>query len=272
MTAPLTRPSEKRSLELVENLTEIRERVRQAAGSSHASPPALVAVSKYKPAADILVCYDAGQRDFGENYVQELVDKAEALPRDIRWHFIGTLQSNKAKILASIPNIYSVQTVTSAKAASGLNKALHAERAEPLNVLLQVNTSGEDNKSGLVSTGDELAALARHVLAECPRLRLHGLMTIGSLSESLEAGVENRDFAMLVHTRDTLQGVLRAEFGGEKLSAWGDGAGRLLLSMGMSSDFEAALKAGSDIVRVGTGIFGERHKKGEQKGEQTSVP
>ncbi|KAI0661772.1 hypothetical protein C8Q70DRAFT_910363 [Cubamyces menziesii] len=278
----VVRATPERAEELKEALAEIRQRV-EAASAKAATPrtsPVLVAVSKYKPASDILACYDDGQRDFGENYVQELVDKAAQLPQDIRWHFIGTLQSNKAKILASIPNLYAIQTVSSTKGASALNKALPASRPTPLNVLLQVNTSGEDAKSGVppLSAGSppaalpdaevdtsELVQLARHVLAECPRLRLQGLMTIGSLQESLAAQEKpNEDFARLVATRDALQAALaRAGFPPES-GAWGED-GRLLLSMGMSSDFEAALAAGSDIVRVGTGIFGARPKKEEVK-------
>lgn len=156
-----------------------------------------------------------------------------------------------------------MQTVTSAKAATGLNKAIPADRTDQLSILLQVNTSGEEAKSGLPASGkdgSELAALARHVLDTCPRLRLAGLMTIGSLDMSVGAGDENEDFRTLIRTRDELQEILRAQYGHE---TWGDGTGDLRVSMGMSSDFEAALHAGSDIVRVGTGIFGERHKKGE---------
>jgi PLP dependent protein len=171
----------------------------------------------------------------------------------------------------AIPNLYAVQTITSAKAASGLNKHLSADRP-PLNVLLQVNTSGEDNKSGVPpltspSTVDdahaELTQLARFIVAECPRLHLQGLMTIGSLAESLAAGEKpNEDFARLVATRDRLQAALVDAFAQDDKAGgrWGID-GRLLLSMGMSSDFEAALTAGSDVVRVGTGIFGSRPKK-----------
>jgi uncharacterized pyridoxal phosphate-containing UPF0001 family protein len=106
--------------------------------------------------------------------------------------------------------------------------------------------------------GGELLELAKHVVTLCPRLYLQGLMTIGFLSESLSAADENRDFETLKRTRDSLQNALSSA----NLEGWGQD-GKLLLSMGMSSDFEAALKAGSDIVRVGTGIFGERHKKGD---------
>jgi len=142
-----------------------------------------------------------------------------------------------------------------------------------------VNTSGEESKSGLPpvtspSPGDaELFQLAQYIITECDRLHLQGLMTIGSLAQSLSTS-ENKDFETLTTTRDTLQAFLTANreemqkkvedrLKGEsrdRTVTWGEG-GRLLLSMGMSSDFEAALKAGSDIVRVGTGIFGERPKK-----------
>ncbi|KAL5525568.1 hypothetical protein ACEPAG_6904 [Sanghuangporus baumii] len=262
-----------RVAELAENLAEIRGRIdtclqstRRTDGNN--SKPVLVAVSKYKPASDVLACYEHGQRDFGENYVQELIEKARELPQDIRWHFIGTFQTNKSKLLASIPNLYALQTLSSIKAADALNKALPPQRERvPLNVLLQVNTSGEDVKSGLppltstkpTNENEEapLLALAIHVLENCPRLHLQGLMTIGSLTESLSSDDENRDFNTLVRTRDRLEELLR------KRGKWSEGS-RLLLSMGMSSDFEAAIKAGSDIVRVGTGIFGQRHLKGEK--------
>ena len=173
----------------------------------------------------------------------------------------------------AIPSLYSIQTLTSTKAATALNKALSEDRPSPLNILLQVNTSNEDQKSGVPPLtpsmpesevdGAELVQVAKHILTECPRLRLQGLMTIGSLAESLSAEKENEDFACLVSTRDVLEGALaRAGFPRES-AKWGDENNRLLLSMGMSSDFEAALAAGSDIVRVGTGIFGARAKKEE---------
>ncbi|KAJ7111924.1 hypothetical protein C8R44DRAFT_632679 [Mycena epipterygia] len=261
--------AEARNAEILESLAEIRSRVGLATSSPGASSSAtLVAVSKYKPASDIQTCFDDGQLDFGENYVQELEDKAKALPKEIRWHFIGTLQSNKAKVLAAIPNLYSIQTLTSTKAATALNKSLPPERSSLLNILIQINTSGEDSKSGLSPLDSsssvaeaEVVQLARHIITTCPKLRLQGLMTIGALEQSLHAGDENADFERLKSTRDVLTKLLTEEFGTET-ERWGaEGSGRLLLSMGMSSDFEAALKAGSDIVRVGTGIFGARAKK-----------
>ena len=169
-------------------------------------------------------------------------------------------------LTSAIPNIYAIQTVTSAKAASALNKSLPPERTTPLNVLLQVNTSGEEAKSGLPAIpsvesapSSELAQLAQYIIMSCPRLHLHGLMTIGSLTESLASGErQNEDFETLKRTQDILEQVLRQDptLGGK----WGVD-GKILLSMGMSSDFEAALEGGSDIVRVGTGIFGARPTK-----------
>lgn len=178
-----------------------------------------------------------------------------------------------------------MQTLSSIKAADALNRAIPLTRETPLNILLQINTSGEESKSGLAQLsgsetipssnasaseelppGDpDLMILARHIIVNCPRLRLQGLMTIGSIAESTKEGNdENTEFAALRATRDRLQEWLAGAYklGGAEGFQWGEN-GRLLLSMGMSSDFEAALRAGSDIVRVGTGVFGERHKKGE---------
>ncbi len=174
----------------------------------------------------------------------------------------------------AIPNLHTIQTLTSIKAATTLDKYVPTERGGPLRVLIQINTSGEESKSGLSplseSTEDtnpdtELAQLARHVVAECPRLHLEGLMTIGAIERSqqtTESG-ENEDFERLKETRDVLQRWLTKEFAQSPESKrWGrEDNHQLVLSMGMSSDFEAAIKAGSDIVRVGTGIFGSRPPK-----------
>ncbi|KAI0267882.1 hypothetical protein BC834DRAFT_968779 [Gloeopeniophorella convolvens] len=247
-------PSAERTAELQSNLADIRVRIQAAASASTSPhPPTLVAISKLKPAPDVRACYEAGQRDFGENYAQEMRDKALVLPRDIRWHFVGALQSNKAKALAEMENLHAVQTLASARAADALSRH-RAPGAPALRVLLQVNTSGEDSKAGLGAGADAaLAELALHVVRACPRLRLVGLMTIGAP----DGGV--RDFQVLREVRERLEGVLREEVaadGGE----WGE-EGRLALSMGMSGDFEDAIREGADVVRVGTGIFGERPKK-----------
>jgi uncharacterized pyridoxal phosphate-containing UPF0001 family protein len=168
----------------------------------------------------------------------------------------------------AIPNLHTIQTLTSVKAATALNQALPSSRSTPLNVFIQINTSGELSKSGLSplsasSPSETLAAadvtqLSKHIITSCPGLRLQGLMTIGSLEQSLNANTKsNEDFENLKETRDVLHSLL-GEIEDSR-GRWGED-GRLVLSMGMSSDFEAALEAGSDIVRVGTGIFGERQK------------
>ncbi|KAL7424230.1 hypothetical protein Q5752_001816 [Cryptotrichosporon argae] len=250
-----------RAAELKANLDEVLAEMRGAAGSSQ---PRLVAVSKIKPASDIMALYDAGHRDFGENYIQEMADKAAVLPADIRWHFIGSLQSNKAKVAAAVPNLAVLETLSSIKLAELLQKAMPTDRV--LAVYLQVNTSGEDSKSGLPpldvdidkqggegqGDGRELVDVALHVLDHCPRLHLAGLMTIGSWDASHDASSPNPDFVRLTHTRDALRRVLEKK---------GRDVGHLELSMGMSADFAQAVRAGSDSVRVGTRIFGERPKK-----------
>ncbi|KAF8322713.1 hypothetical protein DL93DRAFT_2105656 [Clavulina sp. PMI_390] len=264
-------PAAERVSELKTSLAEIRDRVKLA---SPDDSPVLVAVSKYKPAEDILACYQDGQLAFGENYVNELVEKAAMLPSDIQWHFIGSLQSNKCKTLAAIPSIYCIQTLDSAKKATALNKGILESRTTPLNVFIQVNTSGEDSKSGLAplsspseSASSEVVTLARHILSECPRLRLQGLMTIGSIEQSHSSDKENKDFQTLIETAEVLEGVLGENFPTEGQSKWGceSGDGKLELSMGMSADFEAAIKAGATTVRVGSSIFGTRKLKEEMK-------
>ncbi|CAE7162262.1 unnamed protein product [Rhizoctonia solani] len=271
--------------ELTESLNEVRQRVEFAYVQQVAktTSPCLVAVSKYKPSSDIQACYDLGQLDFGENYVDELIQKASVvpyycyddswsstltlmtsqLPDSIQWHFIGSLQSNKCKKVASVPNLYCLHTLDSIKKADALQKALPSTRKEPLKVMIQINTSGEDSKSGLEPlspesvNGSEVLALARHIVKSCPALELYGLMTIGSF-EASTSGEENPDFQMLIRTRGILQDSLR---GDDQLGeAWGENQS-LALSMGMSADFEEAIRAGSNVVRVGTGIFGTRPPK-----------
>lgn len=170
----------------------------------------------------------------------------------------------------AIPNLHTLHTLTSIKLATALNKA--RESHPPLNVLLQVNTSGEDSKSGLPplqpssASDDSLLAVARHVITSCPNLRLTGLMTIGSLENSMSTSDQNQDFLTLVRTREVLANYLTHNFPSADRSPWEDQTEGLTLSMGMSSDFEAAIRAGSRIVRVGTGVFGERDKKNVDQG------
>jgi pyridoxal phosphate enzyme (YggS family) len=186
--------------------------------------------------------------------VQELLEKSRLLPRSIKWHFIGGLQSNKCKQLAEqISNLWCVSSVDSEKKADQLEKGRaaseSAEAGEKLRIKVQVNTSGEESKSG-VEPKDALA-LCRHIVEKCPHLQLSGLMTIGAIARSKETTPENEneDFVRLRETRDSVAKEL------------GIKEEELELSMGMSSDFEGAIAQGSNEVRVGSEIFGERPPK-----------
>jgi pyridoxal phosphate enzyme (YggS family) len=263
-----------RAKQLIENLTGITSRIKTANKSSrnvsvlintfypivhtNTHQVRLIAVSKLKPANDILALHQPPNplhTHFGENYVQELLEKSKLLPRSIQWHMIGGLQSNKCKQLAEqIPNLWCVSSVDSEKKANELEKGRKAllekdSGAEKLRIMVQVNTSGEASKSG-VELSDTIT-LCKHVIDNCPHLQLLGLMTIGAIARSKEttAENENEDFVALRETRDKVAKDLGWE------------AGKLELSMGMSADFEGAIGMGSDEVRVGSEIFGERPPK-----------
>jgi pyridoxal phosphate enzyme (YggS family) len=231
------------SSSLVHNIEVVRDRINEASQSVSRNPSTvrLVAVSKTKPAEDILTLYrEAGQRHFGENYYQELSEKAPQLPADIQWHFIGHLQSSKAnKLIKEIPNLYMVETVDTEKLADKLNNAcVAADRVTPLNIFIQVDTSNEDTKSG-VNGETELLPLVDYIKTNCPKLDFKGLMTIGAPGDM-------SCFDKLVAYREqvaTQLGVLSET---------------LELSMGMSSDYEEAIQKGATNVRVGSTIFGER--------------
>ncbi|MGM0915280.1 MAG: YggS family pyridoxal phosphate-dependent enzyme [Pseudomonadota bacterium] len=201
----------------------------------------LLAVSKTKPAAMIREAWHLGQRDFGENYVQEALDKQDELAdlAGIVWHFIGPLQSNKTREVAE--RFAWVHSVDRVKIARRLNDQRPAA-LDPLDICLQVNISAEASKSG-VSLG-ELPALAEAVLA-MPRLRLRGLMAIPAPAEGLDA-----QRAPLARLRQALEG-LRERFPEAPLDT---------LSMGMSDDLEAAVLEGATLVRLGTAIFGARQR------------
>ena len=296
-------PNSVPATDIAANLTDVNAKIAQTKAMLETPRPVtLIAVSKRKPTSDILACYHTGHRDFGENYVNELVEKASQVsiklhtcpsdpnqpfssfprisvgtssgpcnrtrPRRLQVHLIVTMSpDSNYRFFPGVPNLCAMQTLTSKSTATALNKALPVTRTEPLNVLLQVNTSGEASKSGLppldIRRSDpdsseldstELLSLATHILTSCPRLHLLGLMTIGSREASHSNAKINPDFERLQATRDLLENELKLSCVGSK---WGK-EGILLLSMGMSGDFETAIKAGSDIVRVGTSIFGER--------------
>ncbi|WP_322030773.1 YggS family pyridoxal phosphate-dependent enzyme [Paraburkholderia sp. J76] len=226
--------------DLSHNLEAVRERIAAAARNAGRDPQgvALLAVSKTFPAQDVRAAHAAGQRAFGENYVQESVDKIEVLAdlrASIEWHFIGPLQSNKTRPVAE--RFDWVHSVDRLKIAERLSSQRPAGMA-PLNVCLQVNVSGEASKSGV--TPQEAQQVARQIAA-LPNLRLRGLMSIPEPESSLEA-----QRAPHRRLRDLFDS-LRAE-----------GLALDTLSMGMSADLEAAVLEGATIVRVGTAIFGAR--------------
>ncbi|HWJ93013.1 MAG TPA: YggS family pyridoxal phosphate-dependent enzyme [Flavisolibacter sp.] len=194
----------------------------------------LVAVSKTKPVEAIRELYDLGQRDFGENYVQELISKKDQLPADIRWHFIGHLQSNKAKLL--VPFVHLIHGIDSFKLLNEVNKA--ATRAGRVqDVLLQVHIASEETKFGL--DDGELEALMKEKESKSLQfIKLSGFMGMASFTEDKEK--------------------VRREFRTLRMIA--DVYGLPILSMGMSGDYQVAVEEGSNMVRIGSLLFGERNK------------
>lgn len=228
-------------LVLSESLTAARTRLADAlnAAGRPADAARLLAVSKTKPAALIREAWHLGQREFGENYVQEALDKQAELAdlESIVWHFIGPLQSNKTREVAG--HFAWVHSVDREKIARRLNDQ-RPEALAPLDICLQVNISDEASKSGV--SLEALPALAEAVQA-LPRLRLRGLMAIPAPAEGLEA--QRVPFARL---REALE-ELRKRLPEAPLDT---------LSMGMTADLEAAVLEGATLVRLGTAIFGER--------------
>ena len=196
----------------------------------------LIAVSKSQPAAAIRAVAELGQREFGENYVQEALPKlTELADLPLTWHFIGQLQANKTRVVAE--HFHWVHTLDRERIAVRLNEQ-RSVHAAPLNVCIQVSLEDEPGKGGISKT--DLAVLARKVM-ELPRLRLRGLMCIPPPREGFEA--QRRLFAELADCARELREQ------GMPLDT---------LSMGMSGDLEAAVAAGATCVRIGTAIFGER--------------
>lgn len=222
------------------NLQAVRARIARAAQASGRDPGdiTLVAVSKTFPAQHIAQAHAAGQRAFGENYAREAVEKITKLAHlPLLWHFIGPIQSNKTGAIAA--HFQWVHSVERERIAQRLNAARPAE-LPPLDILIQVNVSGEASKSGL-SPGEEIG-LAQAV-ARMPRLKLRGLMAIPEPTSDTK--LQRRRFALLRELKDGLAAR------GHALDT---------LSMGMSDDLEAAIAEGATMVRVGTAIFGSRKK------------
>lgn len=197
----------------------------------------LVAVSKTKPISDIEQAYQAGHRDFGENKIQEMADKWESLPKDIRWHMIGHVQTNKVKYMA--PFVHLIHAVDSEKLLKEINKRA-AQNDRTIHCLLQVKIAEEESKFGL-SEDDALEILRSSRLQEMPHVQVDGLMGMATFTD--DQAQLRREFERLQHFYNQHQ----AEFGFHTLS------------MGMSGDYPLAMECGSTMIRVGSAIFGERN-------------
>ncbi len=224
---------------LEKNLNHIRAQIKQAALACNRDPDSvlLLAVSKKKPASDIRAARELGQRDFGENYLQEAQQKLQELKElDISWHFIGAIQSNKTRNIAEAFDW--AHCVDRVKIASRLSEQRPANMA-PLNICIQVNIDHESSKAGIDLVELPELAQAIHLL---PGIRLRGLMTIPAPRDTF---LEQRAaFAQLAAALASLQQ---------------QGIDCDTLSMGMTQDIEAAIAEGSTLVRIGTAIFGERN-------------
>ena len=223
-----------------ENLDVVTSRIENAcqACGRETSEVKLIAVSKTKPLSALEEAYDYGCRDFGENKVQELLDKYEALPKDIRWHMIGHLQRNKVKYI--VDKVYLIHSVDSLRLAQEIEKEA-AKKEITVNILVEVNVAGEESKFGTAS--EEACSLVEEI-ARLPHVQVRGLMTIAPYVEDSE---KNRPYfeklkqiyVDIIHKN--IDNVFMEE-----------------LSMGMTGDYEVAITEGASYVRVGTGIFGER--------------
>ncbi|PHM47699.1 YggS family pyridoxal phosphate-dependent enzyme [Xenorhabdus miraniensis] len=225
-----------------QNLHDVRNRITLAAQKCGRSPEeiTLLAVSKTKPADAIAEAITKGQREFGENYVQEGVEKIQHFSNhnDLVWHFIGPLQSNKSRLVAE--NFDWCHTIDRLKIAQRLSEQ-RPENLAPLNILIQVNISGEDSKSGILLK--ELMELAA-IINALPNLVLRGLMAIPAPESNFE-----RQIAVF---RQMEQAFIEMKTQYPQVDT---------LSMGMTDDMEAAITCGSTLVRIGTAIFGARQYK-----------
>jgi len=206
----------------------------------------LVAVSKTKPAEDILELYELGQRDFGENYVQEMLEKQLQLPADIRWHFIGHLQSNKVKMIASF--VHLIQGVDSLRLLMEINKQ-GIKHGRVITCLLQVHIAEEETKFGF-NAAELINMLKEPELSAATHIHIAGLMGMASFSTDMEK--IKKEFRYLKSLYDQCATLLN------RLPGSPAAPGFSVLSMGMSSDYKEAVAEGSTLVRIGSLIFGQR--------------
>ncbi len=227
-----------------ENLIEVQENIRRACEKAGRSPSevTLIAVSKTKPNEDVMEAYKAGIRDFGENYVQELVGKIDSLPNDIHWHMIGHLQRNKVKYLTDrADHIELIHSVDSLRLAEEISKRGERQGIK-IPILVEVNIAEEENKFGL--SEEETKDLVKNI-AKLPGITVKGLMTSAPFVTNPE---ENRDYFRRIKS-------LSVDIEEENI----DNVSMRILSMGMTADYTVAVEEGATMVRVGTAIFGARN-------------
>lgn len=200
----------------------------------------LVAVSKTKPISDLMEAYNAGQRIFGENKIQEMADKHEAMPKDIQWHMIGHVQKNKVKYMA--PFVSLIHGVDDIKLLEEINKqAIKHDRV--IDCLLQIKIASEDSKFGM-NPNDASDLLQSEVFSELKNIRVTGVMGMATFTD--DENQIKKEFLVLKQTFDTLKPLESFNFKPE------------IISMGMSGDYQLAIECGSTMIRVGSSIFGER--------------
>lgn len=224
-----------------ENLMQVRKNIEAACQKAGRNPEevTLIAVSKTKPVPMLEEAYQAGSRDFGENKVQEIMDKYPVLPDDIRWHMIGHLQRNKVKYI--VDKVSLVHSVDSLRLAEEISRQAEKKQTE-LDILVEVNIAQEESKFGTSRT--EAAQLVEKI-AKLPCIHVKGLMTIAPFVEHPE---ENRKY---------FRQIKELSVDIEKKNI--DNVSMSVLSMGMTNDYMVAVEEGATMVRVGTGIFGERN-------------
>lgn len=226
---------------ITENLEQVRKNIDEACRMAGRDPKevTLIAVSKTKPVSMLKEAYDAGARCFGENKVQEIMDKHPQLPEDIQWHMIGHLQRNKVKYI--VDKVSMIHSVDSLRLAQTIEQEA-AKHNVCVPVLLEVNVAQEESKFGLKM--EEVLPLIE-TIADFPHIKVQGLMTIAPYVENAE---DNRDFFRQLKK-------LSVDIEAKNIN----NVGMSVLSMGMTGDYQVAVQEGATMVRVGTGIFGERN-------------
>ena len=230
-----------------ENLEEVREKIRQASQRSgrREEDVTLISVSKTKPVEVLREAYEAGSRDFGENRVQEIMEKYGQMPEDVRWHMIGHLQKNKVRqVIDKAVLIHSVDTV---ELAEQIEKDA-AKRDLTVDILLEVNVAEEESKFGFRTEEVEAAVMK---IKEFPHVHIKGLMTIAPFVSNSE---DNREVFKKLYQ-------LYVDIRSKNI----DNVNMSVLSMGMTGDYEVAVEEGATMIRVGTGIFGARTRNGESR-------